>query len=156
MFVCVCVTAILCNDLLFKIIGQFVRKCTLALVRDSSDLWDKSSMAEIRQSKVNKMLILSTCHICSVTPITSAHVHVLGHTLVYNIRCQSMISLKQWRSAIGFFFSVVGCELNARTFKHDVTHFISFVPVWLFHFVCGSFTDAVHSILVQHYLMWIA
>ena len=31
-------TAILCNDLLFKIIGQFVQKCTLALVRDSSDL----------------------------------------------------------------------------------------------------------------------
>ena len=37
------------------------------------------------------------------------------------------------------------CELNARTCKHDVTRFISFVPVWLFHFVCGSFTDAVHS-----------
>ena len=34
-------------------------------------------MAEIRQSKVNKTLILSTRHICSVTPITSAH--VLGH-----------------------------------------------------------------------------
>ena len=43
------------------------------------------------------------------------------------------------------FFPVVGCELNARTCKHDVTHLISFVPVWLFHFVCGSFTDAVHS-----------
>ena len=43
------------------------------------------------------------------------------------------------------FFPVVGCELNARTCKHDVTRFISFVPVWLFHFVCGSFTDAVHS-----------
>ena len=36
--VCVCVTTNLCNDLLFKIIGQFVRKYTLALVRDSSDL----------------------------------------------------------------------------------------------------------------------
>ena len=50
-----------------------------------------------------------------------------------------MISLKQWRSDIGCF------SLNARKCKHDVTSFISFVPVWLFHFVCGSFTDAVHS-----------
>ena len=42
---------------------------------------------------------------------------------------------------------VVGCELNvnARKCKHDVTCLISFVPVWLFHFVSGSFTDAVHS-----------
>ena len=56
-----------------------------------------------------------------------------------------MISLKQWRSAIGCFSPVVGCELNARTCKHNVTLLISFVPVWLFHFVCGSFTDAVHS-----------
>ena len=40
---------------------------------------------------------------------------------------------------------VVGCELNARTCKHDVTRFIGFVPVWLFHFVCGSLTDTVHS-----------
>ena len=142
-----CVTANLCNDLLFEIIGQFVRKCTLSLVRDSSNLRDKSSMAEIRQSKVNKTLILSTCHICSVTPITSADVYVLDHTLVYNIHAlvakllcncfpsRSMISLKQWRSTIGCFSSVVGCELNARTCKHDVTRFISFVPVWLFQ-VC--------------------
>ena len=36
--VCVCVTAILCNDLLFKIIGQFVQKCILDMVRDSSDV----------------------------------------------------------------------------------------------------------------------
>ena len=56
-----------------------------------------------------------------------------------------MISLKKWRSAIGCFSPVVVCELNARTCKHDVTSFISFVPVWMFHFVCGSFTDAVHS-----------
>ena len=39
-------------------------------------------MAEIRQSKVKKTLILSTRHICSVTPITSAHVHVLGHIFI--------------------------------------------------------------------------
>ena len=41
----------------------------------------------------------------------------------------------------------VGCELNvnARTCKHDVTRFISFVPILLLHFVSGSFTDAVHS-----------
>ena len=32
MCVCMCVTTNLCNDLLFKIIGQFVQKCTLALV----------------------------------------------------------------------------------------------------------------------------
>ena len=112
-------------------------------------------MAEIQQSKVKKMLILSTRHICSVTPITSAHMHVLGIMLVYNIHafvvkllCNfsplcSMIS--QWRSTIGCFSLVVGCELNARKCKHDVTRFISFVPVWLFHFVFGSFTDAVHS-----------
>ena len=44
-------------------------------------------------------------------------------------------------------FPVVGCELNvnARMCKHDVTHFLSFVPVWLFHFVSGSFKVAVHS-----------
>ena len=59
-----------------------------------------------------------------------------------------MISFKQWRLKISnwlFFFPVVGCELNARTCKCDLTRFISLVPVWLFHFVCGSFTDAVHS-----------
>ena len=48
-------------------------------------------MAEIQQSKVNKMLILSTRHICSVTPITSAHVHVLGHTLVYNYNIHAFV-----------------------------------------------------------------
>ena len=114
-------------------------------------------MAEIRQSKVNKTLILSTCHICSVTPITSAHVHVLGHPF---FRCQIavhlMISLKQWRSAIGCFPPVVGCELNARVCKHDVTRFIS-----LFQFGCFilsvealqiQFTAKV-CILVQHCLM---
>ena len=58
---------------------------------------------------------------------------------------QLMISLKQWKSAIGCFPPVVGCELNARTCKNYVTRFISFVPVWLFHFVSGNFTDAVYS-----------
>ena len=43
------------------------------------------------------------------------------------------------------FFPVVGCVLNARMCKHDVTRLISSVPVWLFHFFCGSFTDVVHS-----------
>ena len=72
------------------------------------------------------------------------------HAFVVKLLCnfsplRSMISLKQWRSAIGCFSPIVGCELNARTCRHDVTCFISFVPVWLFHFVCGSFKDAVHS-----------
>ena len=129
-------------------------------------------MAEIRQSKVNKTLILSTRHICSVTPNMFAHMHVLGHfvtfiietyMLNYNIHAFivklpawnffpsrstiSLNSLERWRSAIGYFSPVVGCKLNvnARTCKNDVTRFISFVPVWLFHFVSGSFTDAVHS-----------
>ena len=43
------------------------------------------------------------------------------------------------------FSPVVGCELNVNACKHDVTSFISFVPVRLFHFVSGSFTDAVQS-----------
>ena len=56
-----------------------------------------------------------------------------------------IISLEQRRSAIGCFSPVVGCELNvnARTCTHDVTNFNSFVPVWLFHYVSGSFTEAV-------------
>ena len=124
--VCVWVTANVCNDLLFKIIGKFVWKCTLVLVRDSSNLWDNSSMAEIRQSKVSKTLILSTCHICSVAPITSAQVHVLDHMLVCNIHAfvvklpcnisplRLMISLEQWRSNIGCFFPVVCFELNIK------------------------------------------
>ena len=79
------------------------------------------------------------------------------YTLVYNIHAFVvkllwnfspsclMISLEQWRSAIGCFSPIVGCELNvnARTCKHDVTRLISFVPVRLFHFVSGSFTEAL-------------
>ena len=64
-----------------------------------------------------------------------------------------MISLKQWRSAIGlffffFFFFVVGCELNSRTCKHDATRFISFVPVIQFGcFILSveALQSAVHS-----------
>ena len=65
-----CFTANLCNGLLLKIIGQFVQKCTLGLV---PDLRDKPSRTEIRQSKVKKTLILSTCHICSVTFIAKRY-----------------------------------------------------------------------------------
>ena len=124
-------------------------------------------MAEIRQSKVKKTLILSARHVCSVTPITSAHVLDHSVTFIVKLPCNfppllSMISLEQWRSAIGCFSPLVGCELNvnARTCKHDVTHFISFVPVWLFHFVSGSFKEALQMqftakvcILIQQYLM---
>ena len=54
-----------------------------------------------------------------------------------------MISLEQPLAV--FFFLIVGCELNvnARMYKHDVTRFIRFFPVWLFHFVSGSFTEAL-------------
>ena len=123
-------------------------------------------MAEIRQFKVKKMLIFSTRLFCSVMPITSAH--VLSHfvTFVVKLLCNfspsRSISLEQWRSAIGCFYPIVGCELNvnARMCKHDVTRFISYVPVWLFHLVSGSFTEALQMpfiakvcILVKQYLM---
>ena len=52
--VCVCVTANLCNGVLLKIHGPCERKNTLSLVRESSDLQENSSMAEILQSKVKK------------------------------------------------------------------------------------------------------
>ena len=109
--VCVCITANLCNGLLLKIIGQFVQKYTLALVPDS--------MAEIRQSKVKKTLILSACHICSVMSIMSTRVSDHSVTFIVKLPCNFsplhlMISLKQWRSAIGCFFPVIGCELNVN------------------------------------------
>ena len=114
-------------------------------------------MAEIQQSIVKKTLILSTRHICSVTPITSAHVSSFCcQVAVQFSSLRSMISFEQWKSAIGFFSPIVCCELNinAKTCKHDVTHFISFVPVWLFHFVSGSFTDAVsNNILCESHEM---
>ena len=78
----------------------------------------------------------------------------VGHfvTFIVKLPCnfsplRSMISLKQWRSAIGCFSPVIGCELNvnARMCKHDVTPFISSVQVWQFHFVSGCFTEAVYS-----------
>ena len=111
-------------------------------------------MAEIRQSKVksDKTLILSTCHICPFTPIFTScmclcWVICFCCQIAFPSSLRLMISLEQWRSTICCFFPVVGCELNvnARTCKHDVSRFISFVPVWLFHFVSGNFTGAVHS-----------
>ena len=65
--------------------------------------------------------------------------------MTYFSRLTPSLSLATTIAVGCFFFPVVGCELNAGTCKHDVTHFISFVPVQLFHFVCGGFTDAVHS-----------
>ena len=52
--VCVCVTANLCNGIIFKILGPCEGKNTLSLVRESRDLQENSSMAEILQSKVKK------------------------------------------------------------------------------------------------------
>ena len=53
---------------------------------------------------------------------------------------------------------LVEFNVNARTCKHDVTCFISFVPVWLFHFVSGSFTEALQKFygcsLQQKYVFW--
>ena len=52
--ICVCVTANLCNGIIFKILGPCEGKNTLSLVRESKDLQENSSMAEILQSKVKK------------------------------------------------------------------------------------------------------
>ena len=65
---CVCVCVCLCVLPLIFAMAYFWRllvnlcKCTLALVPDSSDLWDRFSMAEIQQSKFKKTLISSTRH----------------------------------------------------------------------------------------------
>ena len=96
-------------------------------------------MAEIRQSKVNKTLILSTRHIFPVTPIITSctcSCWVICYSIISMLSLSNccaifpsrlMISLEQWRSTICCFFPVVGCELNVNTrmCKHDVTRFIS-------------------------------
>ena len=70
MCACVCVTAILCNGILLKILGHCEGKNTLSLVQESSDLQENSSMAEILQSKVKeKTQIFAHHNISSVTPI---------------------------------------------------------------------------------------
>ena len=80
-------------------------------------------MAEIRKSKVNKMLTLSTRHICSVTPITSTH--VLSHPCFRSNNCKC-----------GYLL----CCVAAR-----VLHFSAFISLVLFQFGCYNFSVEVFT-----------
>ena len=53
-FLCLCVTANLCNGLLLKILDHCYGKSTLGLLQDSSDLRENSLRAKIQLFKVKK------------------------------------------------------------------------------------------------------
>ena len=95
----------------------------------------------------------------------SAHMHVLDHTFIISMlslsNCcaifppsRSMISLKRAVEINHWLFSpVVDCELNvnARVCKHDVTHFISFVP-GCYCFILSA--EALHMQFTAKYVFW--
>ena len=59
---------------------------------------------------------------------------------------------------LAFFLplAVVGCELNVNTrvCKHDVTRFIIFVPVWLFHLSVKALKELYKCSSKQKYVFW--